>query len=94
MMVMGPEIFAQNKDLIRVHSTRVNGTLSWNLVNTSFSELGGFYSLGSMEMPGLELAWLVCHAWEAVRVSPVKTVLPDQGWGAAPAPDSPGQLQN
>ena len=22
--------------------------------------------MGSIEMPGLELAWLVCHAWEAV----------------------------
>lgn len=45
VMVMGPEILAQNKDSIRVDSTRVRGTLVWNLANTSLFEHGASIAL-------------------------------------------------
>lgn len=76
--------------MIRVDSTRVSGTLIWNVADTSVSELERFCSVGSIEMPGLELASLPSLLSFTQRGSPASTASPAQGWRCGCSPPCPG----
>ena len=72
--------------MIRVDSTRVSGTLIWNVADTSVSELERFCSVGSIETPGLELASLPSLLSFTQRGSPASTASPAQGWRCGCSP--------
>lgn len=76
--------------MIRVDSTRVSGTLIWNVADTSVSELERFCSVGSIETPGLELASLPSLLSFTQRGSPASTASPAQGWRCGCSPPCPG----